>query len=83
MTTRIEQFQSILTEQYKNLFATDPEYSYSASRITPEDLARKMTTGLASGTANKDGEGIKRTCKILKINYTYKAIREFLATPNS
>jgi hypothetical protein len=37
-----------------------------------------MTTALAEGIGNKDGEGIKRVCKALGVKYTYKAIKEFL-----
>lgn len=76
--SNLDAFCARLTLEYAELFANDPEYAYSASRITPEALARKMTLGLDSGSANKDGEGIKRTCKHFKIAHTYKAIREFL-----
>jgi hypothetical protein len=38
-----------------------------------------MTQFLKDGTgANKDGEGVKRTCKILGIKHTYKAIQTYL-----
>lgn len=77
---RFDTFYAKLAEVYAELFANDAEYAYSAARSTPEDLARKMTTGLAAGTANKDGQGIRRTCKALGIAYTYKAIREYLGT---
>ena len=74
-----EQFQATLETQYAALFAGDPEYAYSATHTTPAALAAKMTAGLISGSANKDGAGIKRTCKVLGIAHTYKAIRAFLA----
>lgn len=75
----MQKFIEVLTEQYKDLFANDPEYAYSASKSTPEKLAQKMTLYLKDGfSASKDGEGIKRTCKILGIKHTYKAIREYL-----
>ncbi len=70
-------FQMELTEQYKTLFQT-PKYSVVASRTTPEDLAEKMTKGLLNGSADKDGEGVKNTCKKMKIPYTYKAIKNYL-----
>lgn len=73
----LEAFNARLALEYEELFRTDPEYAYSASKITPSALARKMTLGLDSGSANKDGEGIKRTCKHFKIAHTYKAIRAF------
>ena len=80
-----DRFIEVLTAQYRDLFANDPEYAYSAQRTTPEALAGKMTVGLAKGSANKDGLGIKRTCKALGIKYTYTAIRAYLtaeAPPN-
>jgi len=74
----LEAFNAQLEKEYAELFKTE-EYAYSASRITASALARKMTLGLDNGTANKDGEGIKRTCKHFKIAHTYKGIREFLS----
>jgi hypothetical protein len=75
----MQKFIEVLTEQYKDLFANNPEYAHSANKYTPEKLAQKMTQYLKDGcSANKDGEGIKRTCKILGIKHTYKAIRGYL-----
>ena len=74
----LDAFNTQLEKEYVALFETE-EYAYSAKRCTPSELARKMTLGLDNGTANKDGEGIKRTCKHFKIAYTHKAIREFLS----
>ena len=51
----------------------------AASRYTPQELAEKMTRGLINGSASKDGEGITRTCKVLGIKHTYKAIKAFLS----
>jgi hypothetical protein len=75
--TPLEQFEAILAAQYQVLFEA-PEYAMAAARHTPEGLAHKMTSGLAAGTANKDGEGIRNTCKLLGIPHTYKAIRSQL-----
>lgn len=79
MTTQLnlDAFCTELTKQYTELFKT-PEYEFAARRTTPEALARKMTLGLDNGQANKDGEGIKNTCKHFEIPYTYQAIRAFL-----
>ena len=74
--TPLEQFEATLAAQYRVLFET-PEYALAKSRRTPEELAHKMASGLAVGTANKDGEGIRKTCKLLGIPYTYKAIRDY------
>lgn len=71
-------FETVLIDQYRQLFET-PEFALAKARFTPESLAAKMTAGLIDGTASNDGDGIKRTCKVLGIKPTYKAIREFLA----
>lgn len=74
-------FELHLQRAYTDLFANDPQYSYSAARTTPSELAYKMTLSLAKGEANKDGDGIKRACKAVGIKYTYKAISEYLNAP--
>ena len=71
-------FKNTLEQQYIELFANDADYSYSASHTTPNALAEKMTAGLLTGSANKDGKAIKKACQFYKIPYTYKAIKEFL-----
>jgi hypothetical protein len=84
-------FESHLADAYKDLFANDPEYACAASRLrtyqrklvaaTPTELAHKVSVGLATGEANKDGEGIKRACKAVGIKHTYKAIQDYLTAP--
>lgn len=77
--TNYDRFLETLTAQYVELFATG---AYAvAAKLTPAELAEKMTRGLRATPvdASKDGEGIKRTCKILGIPQTYKAIRAYLA----
>lgn len=76
--TNTATFQQALEEAYQNLFAHDAEYAYSAAHTTPEALAAKMTAGLVTGAANKDGAGIRRACKVVGIPHTYKAIRAYL-----
>lgn len=73
----LDTFYETLRKQYEHLFKTDPDYAYSASRVTPNGLALNMTLGLASGSANKDGAGVKNTCRALGIACTYKAIRTY------
>jgi hypothetical protein len=80
MTTTIsnlEKFRTELESQYVRLFET-PEYEFSASRTTPKALADKMVYSLKVNGANKDGKGIKNTCKVLGIKNTYKGIFEYL-----
>lgn len=77
MTSNQQTFSSVLAYHYRELFKT-PDYAYSAAHCTPEGLAQKMTAGLLQGSANKDGEGIRRTCRDLKIKPTYTAIRLYL-----
>lgn len=79
----IDTFQTALAAHYTDLFENDPEYAYSAARISPEALAEKMTKAIVAGTGNKDGAGVKRTCKQLGINYTYKAIEAYLSAPGA
>jgi hypothetical protein len=70
-------FVAALTAAYVRLFET-PDYAYAAARTTPEALAVKMTDGLASGRANKAGEGIQAACKAVGVRHTYTAIRAYL-----
>ena len=72
-----DRFYERLTLEYTALFKL-PAYAIAAARYTPDAMARKMTIGLDTGTADKAGEGIRRTCKALGISHTYKAIRTFL-----
>jgi len=74
----LDAFNAQLEKEYTRIFAESPEYAYAANRTTPAALARKMTLGLDAGSANKDGEGIARTCNYFGIPHTYKAIRAFL-----
>ena len=77
-------FELHLTRAYSDLFANNPEYAHVAARFRPSELAFKVTLGLAKGTGtSKDGEGIKRVCKLLGIKYTYKAIGEYLNAPEA
>lgn len=71
-------FRAHLEAAYTDLFATDPEYAYVASRTTPAALAERMTASLEKGTANKDGEGIRRACRAVGIRHTYRAITAYL-----
>lgn len=81
-TENFHNFKNELEKNYAKLFASDPEYVYAKLRTTPSALANKMTAGLLIGTANKDGHGIKLTCKHFNLKHTYGAIREFLRAGN-
>jgi hypothetical protein len=78
MTPNYQSFLTVLTNAYVDLYANDPEYAYAKAHKSPAELATVMTEALARGTGNKDGKGIRSTCKRLAIKYTYAAIREFL-----
>ena len=78
MTENQIAFRDALIDAYRDLFANDPEYAYSASRCTPEGLADKMTQSMIAGTANHEGAGFRRACKSVGIKHTRKAIREYL-----
>lgn len=79
LTEKQTQFHAELTRQYERLFK-DPDYAFSASTCTSSGLADKMTRAFISGSANKDGNGVKFACKAIGIPYTYKAISAFLAS---
>lgn len=53
------------------------EYGYGPAGVPV--VAKKMRGAFLTGTYNKDGMAIKRTCKILGIPFTYKGINAFLA----
>jgi hypothetical protein len=76
----LDAFCAFLSAKYAELFANDPEYSYSASKCTPGELARKMALALDRGSANKAGKAIAAACRHFGIPHTYKAIRAFLAS---
>lgn len=71
-------FQAALEKNYTKLF-TVPNQTGKSIVTTPAALAERMTNGLANNTANKDGAGIKNTCKELGIKYTYTEIQQFLS----
>lgn len=77
MQTNHQKFVTTLTAEYIRLFQT-PQYASAAKLHTPASMAEKFTAGLALGTVQKDGEGVRNTCKALGIKNTYKAIKEFL-----
>lgn len=80
MSTPSERFAAVLTEQYTYLFEAEPaSYGLAKARYTPKELAEKMTENFKAGTASKDGDGIKRTCKVLGIRHTYAAIEAFIS----
>lgn len=79
MTENAAKFQAELTRQYTELFKSDPEYAYAKARTTPEAMAAKMTLGLSTGEASKDGKGVKNACKTLDIPCTYKSIAQYLS----
>lgn len=74
-------FLRAATVEARKRFADDPAYGYVASRMSPEDLAGRLTVGLVNGSADKDGAIVKAVCKELGIARTYRAIREYLLTP--
>jgi len=78
--SNLEKFIAELTKQYAALYESDPAtYSMAKARYSPAALAEKMAMGLKKRDANKDGKGIKRTCKTLGVKHTYSAIETYLA----
>lgn len=65
-----------------NAIEHNSDYEYTRKTCTDiPALAHKMTIGLVSGASSKDGSAVKTTCKLLGINHTYKAIKEFITKP--
>ena len=76
-TSNQKKFYDTYTEQLRQCIKEYPkQYPYGEERI--EEIANKMFKAFLNGKACKDGPAIKRTCKILKIGYTYKAIEQYL-----
>ena len=67
-------FVAELTKEYADRFQNDPEYAYSAAKITPLALAVKMSNGVIEGTASF-GPALKSVCRRMRINPTFKAMR--------
>jgi hypothetical protein len=43
-----------------------------------DDTFNRMAYAILDGTFSKDSEAIKATCKVLKVKFTYKAIKLYL-----
>lgn len=71
-------FRNALSSAYSELFATDPEYAYSASKCTPEELADRMTKAAIAGTANFTGTGFRLACKAVGIRHTAGSVKAYL-----
>lgn len=71
-------FRDALSSAYSELFATNPQYAYSASKCTPEDLADRMTRAAIAGTANFTGAGFRLACKAVGIRHTAGSIKAYL-----
>lgn len=68
--------------QFINTYANFLYANYKANinnyAMDYEKTLELMTHAILKGTANKDSDSFKQTCKALKIKHTYKAIDEFL-----
>jgi hypothetical protein len=51
-------------------------YAWPESEL--ESVFKRMIEAIERGSFNKDSIALKNTCKDLRINHTYKAIREFI-----
>jgi hypothetical protein len=78
MTDSLSTFRAHLLSAYTDLLQYDPAYALAGARTTPTDLADRMVQALANGTANIEGEGIRRACRAVGIRQTRKAIRDYL-----
>ncbi len=80
-TENQSKFHAALVAAYTDLFSTSKDYAYSASKLTPEQLADRMLAASIAGTVNHSGEGMKRACKACGIPHTRKALLAFVANP--
>lgn len=72
----MQTFFEVYAHHLEHAALTNPvEYSWPPSQARA--IARKMTIALSNGTANKDGQACRATCKELRIPYTYKGIRAY------
>lgn len=72
-----ECFMEVYAEKLKEALKLYPDQYFWPESLFPE-VVKKMRLAIERGTFNKDGHAFKATCKALKINYTYKAINEFI-----
>lgn len=77
--TNIEKFEEELVKQYTYLFKNDSGYDFVKNGMTSAKLANRMIHALLNKTGNKEGTGVRNTCKVLKIKHTYEAIYCFLS----
>ncbi len=71
-------FADALRNAYAELFATDADYAYSASKTTPEGLADRMVNAFITGSGSHTGKGVQMACKACEISHTAKAVFEFV-----
>jgi hypothetical protein len=69
----IAEYEKQLTLAVQNYPA---EFGYPVSYV-PTVIGR-MKNAIINQTYNKDGRGIKNTCKALGIKYTYQAINDYV-----
>lgn len=80
MNANQQMFFGALKTAYAGLFASDPAYSYSASKCTAVEMAEKMLMAAIGGTANTNGQGFAMACKACAIPHNKKSINAFLQT---
>lgn len=75
-------FQAVYRASLTQALRDNPiEYAWPADHIP--QIAERMADGLLNGRANKDGEAIRRTCRLLGIKHSYRAIRAFMSQHHS
>lgn len=74
--TKKEKFNSTYKEELRKVVLERPEeYRWPISQL--DEVCRRMFSAFETGSFNKDGLAIKRTCKKLGIKYTYRDIESF------
>jgi hypothetical protein len=72
----LDTFIEVYTRHLTEVVTTNPsEYAYGVDKVPA--VVVKMKAAILAKSVNKDGKGFQKTCKELKIPYTYKAIYQF------
>ena len=78
MTANQTRFYDALVTAYRELFANDPAYAFSASKCSPDEMGHKMLAAFVKGAGNHEGKGVKMACQACGISHSLKSVSEFV-----
>jgi hypothetical protein len=76
--TKLDRWMKAYTHNLARELRMYPDECVEPSGDTVESMSEKMRGLFASGLFNKDSPAIRATCKQIGIEYTHKAINEFI-----